>query len=124
MCFRGGLPEKLNMRTLRCPRAALSFSACSGVYLWQFCDIRVSDEWWGVRPRTMNNKGVFDEYRRPKLCHATVRQLFAQAAAGKNRRPKTLYKRTKNRYNREKEDGVKGGRVREQNTAYREFPVC
>ncbi len=37
---------------------------------------------------------------------------------------KTLYKRTKNRYNREKEDGVKGGRVREQNTAYREFPVC
>ena len=87
MCFRGGLPEKLNMRTLRCPRAALSFSACSGVYLWQFCDIRVSDEWWRVRPRTMNNKGVFDEYRRPKLCHATVRQLFAQDAAGKKSPP-------------------------------------
>lgn len=36
---------------------------------------------------------------------------------------KTLYKRTKNRYNRKK-DGVKRGRVREQNTAHREFPVC
>ena len=47
----------------------LSHPACSGVYIWQFSDIRISEEWWGTRPRTMNNKGVVDEYRRPKLCY-------------------------------------------------------
>ena len=50
----------------------------AGVYLWQFCDIRVSDEWWGVRPRTMNNKGVFDEYRRLKLCAEVVKKIFRE----------------------------------------------
>lgn len=54
----------------------LSFAGCAGVYIWQFCDIRISEEWWGGRPRTMNNKGVFDEYRRPKLCAAVVREMF------------------------------------------------
>ena len=53
-------------------------SKSAGVYLWQFCDIRVSDEWWGVRPRTMNNKGVFDEYRRPKLCAEVVKKIFRE----------------------------------------------
>ncbi len=58
--------------------AVLSFPQCSGVYIWQFCDIRVSDEWWGGRPRTMNNKGVFDEYRRPKLCRSAVEEIFSR----------------------------------------------
>ena len=46
------------------------------MYIWQFCDIRISEEWWGGRPRTMNNKGVVDEYRRPKLCYEVVKELF------------------------------------------------
>ena len=54
----------------------LSHPACSGVYIWQFSDIRISEEWWGTRPRTMNNKGVVDEYRRPKLCYETVKRIF------------------------------------------------
>ena len=54
----------------------LSYPACSGVYIWQFSDIRISEEWWGTRPRTMNNKGVVDEYRRPKLCYETVKRIF------------------------------------------------
>lgn len=58
--------------------SVLSFEDCSGVYVWQFCDIRISEEWWGGRPRTMNNKGVVDEYRRPKLCYETVKELFAK----------------------------------------------
>ena len=58
--------------------AVLSFPQCSGVYIRQFCDIRVSDEWWGRRPRTMNNKGVFDEYRRPKLCRSAVEEIFSR----------------------------------------------
>ena len=61
-------------------RAVLSHPACSGVYVWQFCDIRVSEEWWGGTPRTMNNKGIFDEYRCPKLCFDVVRRLFLQDA--------------------------------------------
>lgn len=57
-------------------RAVLAFPDCTGVYIWQFCDIRISEEWWGTRPRTMNNKGVVDEYRRPKLCYEVVKRLF------------------------------------------------
>ena len=56
--------------------AVLSFENCAGVYVWQFCDIRISEEWWGGRPRTMNNKGIVDEYRRPKLCYEVVKELF------------------------------------------------
>lgn len=56
--------------------AVLSFPDCVGVYIWQFCDIRVSEEWWGGRPRTMNNKGVTDEYRRPKLCYQAVKEIY------------------------------------------------
>ena len=59
-------------------RAVLSFGDCAGVYIWQFSDIRVSGEWWGGRPRTMNNKGIFDEYRRPKLCRDVVRKIFRE----------------------------------------------
>lgn len=49
---------------------------CSGVYIWQFCDVRVSDEWFAGRPRTMNNKGVVDEYRRHKLSYDVVKRIF------------------------------------------------
>ena len=66
-------------------KAVMEFDDCTGVYIWQFCDVRVSDEWWGGRPRTMNNKGVVDEYRRPKLCYETVKEAF-------KRRGQALYK--------------------------------
>ncbi|MDE5748330.1 MAG: hypothetical protein K2I21_12255, partial [Acetatifactor sp.] len=57
-------------------KAILSYPDCTGVYLWQFCDIRISEEGWYGRPRTMNNKGIVDEYRRPKLCYEIVKKLF------------------------------------------------
>ncbi len=79
--------RKTEHENVALPSGGAVFFRVFGRILWQFCDIRVSGEWWGVRPRTMNNKGVFDEYRRPKLCHATVRQLFAQDAAGKKSPP-------------------------------------
>ena len=56
--------------------AILSQEGCSGVYIWQFCDCRVCDNWFHIRPRTMNNKGVVDEYRRPKLAYETVKKMF------------------------------------------------
>lgn len=57
-------------------RAALEKEGCSGIYIWQYCDVRVCDSWFSTRPRTMNNKGVVDEYRRPKLSFETVKRLY------------------------------------------------
>ena len=56
--------------------AVFGQEGCSGVYLWQFCDCNVCDSWFGGRPRTMNNKGIVDEYRRPKLAYETVKRIF------------------------------------------------
>ena len=69
--------EEFQAKTLREQlEAVLSFEDCAGAYIWQFCDIRISEEWWGGRPRTMNNKGIVDEYRRPKLCYEVVKETF------------------------------------------------
>ena len=40
----------------------------TGVFIWQFADCRVTEEgeWFKSRARCHNNKGVSDEYRRPK----------------------------------------------------------
>lgn len=61
-----------------CLDAYLDQSGVIGAFIWQFCDVRVTEGGgtqhgpWSTRPRTMNNKGVFDEYRRPKLSKQTV----------------------------------------------------
>lgn len=44
----------------------------SGTYIWQYCDIRVCKNKELERPRSFNNKGIFDEYRRPKMARNTV----------------------------------------------------
>lgn len=51
---------------------------CCGVYIWQFCDVRVSEEWFHIRPRCMNNKGIVDEYRRRKLSYQAVKDVYMQ----------------------------------------------
>ncbi len=56
--------------------AILNQEGCSGVFIWQLFDVRVSSEWFSGRPRTMNNKGVLDEYRRRKLSYDVVKELF------------------------------------------------
>ena len=50
-----------------------------GIFLWQFADVRVDEEWAMSRPRTYNNKGVVDEYRRPKMAYQIVKEMFKQA---------------------------------------------
>ena len=57
--------------------AVLQKEGCSGIFIWQFCDARISFEWFQTRPRTMNNKGVVDEYRRPKLSYDVVKELYS-----------------------------------------------
>jgi beta-glucuronidase len=49
-----------------------------GLSIWQFCDCRTSEAVYKIlgRPRGFNNKGVVDEYRRPKLAYEVVRRHF------------------------------------------------
>lgn len=56
--------------------AVLEQEGCSGIFIWQLCDVRVSDEWFTSRPRTMNNKGIVDEYRRRKLAYDVVKRIY------------------------------------------------
>lgn len=49
----------------------------TGTFIWQFADCRVTEEeWFEKRPRSHNNKGVVDEYRRPKLAYDVVKEIF------------------------------------------------
>lgn len=50
----------------------------AGLSIWQFCDVRTAQH-GGIalaRARGFNNKGVVDEYRRPKLAYQAVKGLF------------------------------------------------
>ena len=59
-------------------RELSAMERCSGLYIWQFCDMRVARQEWAIRrPKSRNNKGVVDEYRRPKLSYAVVREIFS-----------------------------------------------
>lgn len=48
----------------------------TGVFIWQYSDCRVGDDAFYGRPRCMNNKGVVDEYRRPKAAFKTVKRIY------------------------------------------------
>lgn len=56
--------------------ACMTHPQVTGVILWQFADVRVDESWFASRPKCINNKGLVDEYRRPKLSYATVKKLF------------------------------------------------
>ena len=48
----------------------------SGLYIWQFADVPVAEEWALIRPKAQNNKGVVDLYRRPKLAYSIVKACY------------------------------------------------
>ena len=49
----------------------------AGVALWQFCDCRTYRGSHALgRPRAFNNKGIVDEYRRPKSAYKSVKNIF------------------------------------------------
>lgn len=50
----------------------------TGVFIWQFADCRVTEEgeWFRSRARCHNNKGVLDEYRRPKAAYDVVKEGY------------------------------------------------
>ncbi len=49
----------------------------TGAFVWQFSDCKVTEEeWFPSRARCHNNKGVVDEYRRPKEAYYAIKDLF------------------------------------------------
>ena len=52
-----------------------------GIAIWQFCDVRSSEQTGRVlgRARGYNNKGLVDEYRRPKMAYGVVQRHFRAA---------------------------------------------
>lgn len=49
----------------------------TGVFVWQFADCKVTEEeWFSSRARCHNNKGVVDEYRRPKEAFDVIKEIF------------------------------------------------
>lgn len=58
--------------------AILGMERVTGAYIWQFCDVRVAESWAHSRPKTVNNKGVFDQFRRPKMSFGVVKKRFGE----------------------------------------------
>ncbi|MEH7495701.1 glycoside hydrolase family 2 protein [Neobacillus niacini] len=54
----------------------LSDEELSGVIIWQYADCRVEKGWFHGRPKTQNNKGLVDIYRREKLAFHKVKEIF------------------------------------------------
>ena len=51
----------------------------AGIFIWQFADCKVTEEeWFAARAKCHNNKGIVDEYRRPKMAFDIVKEMFAQ----------------------------------------------
>ncbi|MFB6074208.1 MAG: glycoside hydrolase family 2 protein [Haloarculaceae archaeon] len=48
----------------------------AGFTVWQYCDTRTDPRNWERRPKTKNNKGVVDEYRRPKAAYRRLADLL------------------------------------------------
>lgn len=62
-------------------RVYLNHPDIVGTAIWQFCDVRITSGWnWDRRPRTMNNKGVVDQNRQPKLAYEIVKRRHHEAS--------------------------------------------
>ncbi|XEC97583.1 glycoside hydrolase family 2 protein [Paenibacillus tarimensis] len=59
-------------------KAYTSREYISGMFIWQFCDCRVTEgtDWLITRAGTQNSKGIVDRYRRPKLAYSVVKNYF------------------------------------------------
>lgn len=51
-----------------------------GYYIWQFCDIRTCPQTGLNRARHYNNKGLLNEYRRPKQAYFAIKDLYKKFA--------------------------------------------
>ena len=68
--YQAELIEIAVLHALRNPR-------CSGISLWQFCDTKTYIQGRArARPRGFNDKGLLDEYRRPKLVWRKMTEIM------------------------------------------------
>lgn len=67
--------EKLLKHTLKLFHSDPDIIGC---YIWQFCDTRTAKELALGRARSFNNKGILNEYRKPKLAYWTVKKIFEE----------------------------------------------
>lgn len=63
----------------------LNHPRMNGTIIWQYCDIRagVRTNKFGVsralsRPRSFNNKGLVNEFRRPKMAYYAVKKIYRE----------------------------------------------
>ncbi len=56
----------------------LSDEDISGTYIWQFCDVRTAKEVDLGRARSFNNKGIVNEYRKPKMAFWAVKKIYEE----------------------------------------------
>ncbi|MBQ9116787.1 MAG: beta-glucuronidase [Clostridia bacterium] len=61
-----------------CIRLFLSDDMICGCYVWQYCDIRTCTEMGLNRARGFNNKGLVNEYRRPKMAYGAVKKAYSE----------------------------------------------
>ena len=55
----------------------------SGLAIWHFADARTYTTSYALgRPRTINDKGTLDEYRRPKMAYEVVKKAFHSIKKG------------------------------------------
>lgn len=53
----------------------------TGFYIWQFCDMRTCRQMGLDRARSYNNKGILNEYRKPKMAYHAVKKAYHEFAA-------------------------------------------
>ena len=56
----------------------------AGAFVWQFADIRTAAEMGYTRARGFNNKGLMNEYRRPKASYFAVQKCYRSFAKEKS----------------------------------------
>ena len=58
----------------------------------------INEKWGAMRPCAMNNKGIVDEYIRPKLSYFVVKELFGKVTLKYSGRLLVYLKSTAARY--------------------------
>ena len=60
----------------KCLHAFHADPMVTGFYIWQFCDMRTCRQMGLDRARSYNNKGILNEYRKPKMAYFAVRKAY------------------------------------------------
>jgi beta-glucuronidase len=80
---RAKLSEERQADILEADLAAfLPHPRVAGTFIWQYCDVRVDSSWSNARARAYNEKGLVDEYRRPKLAFTSAQKHLRAFLAG------------------------------------------